>query len=105
MPRQALVVKVDPEWLHTGDKDIDPEVQLKVVDEEWVLDVPLDTDDGSLGARSQGDVVQAVCLRNVKDVVDDLDAIATGELGGLHNPEAALLLLHCSCQLPGLPVR
>ena len=77
-PGESLIIEIEPEGVDTGDQDIDPQVKLEAVNQEGVLDVSLHTETG-------------IRVRNIRELVNDLDPLAAGILGWLHNPQAVLL--------------
>ena len=42
-PDKPLLVQVDLQWVHSSEENVEPEVELASVDEQWVGDILLHT--------------------------------------------------------------
>ena len=88
LPGQSLLEEVDPQRIDACYQDVDADVKLDVVDQQRMLDIPLDT---------QG-VIRAD--RNVAELVDYFDTGTAGGAGWLDDPETTLLGLFLSVHCP-----
>ena len=39
-PDQALIEDVDAPWVHARHQNIEPNIRLKPINEQWVVDIP-----------------------------------------------------------------
>ena len=70
-PGESLIIEIEPQRVNTGDKDVDSSVKLEAIDEEGVLDVPLNTEGALFGVFR---------LRNITEVTQQLYTKPTGTL-------------------------
>lgn len=86
--REAVAVEVDGERVVGEAEGVDAHVELAAAEEEGVEDVALA--DVVLGREV---LVGALPLADVRDLVEDEDALALALGGGLHDPEHLLAVL------------
>ena len=72
-PGESLIIEIEPQRVNTGDKDVDSSVKLEAIDEEGVLEVPLNTEGALFGV---------LCLRNITEVTEQPISKPTGTLRG-----------------------
>ena len=78
-PSETLLEDVDAQRFDARYADVNAQVKLVSVDQEWILNV----------ARYNGQFVNI----DFADVVDNINAATTGQIGWLHDPKVVLRIL------------
>eukprot|EP00981_Chlorochromonas_danica_P015428 scaffold12089_cov176-Ochromonas_danica.AAC.6 len=82
---EAVHVLISFERSKGSDEHVEAQVELLAADEQRVLDVA--RDDVGLFQRQRGPLALGGPLLDLRQLVDDEDALALGARGGLHDPD------------------